>query len=432
MVLNYGRYNQNVTIQSPNVGDVGDRAGAEVLLQSVNIGSVLEKLFFCLLILVGFGASFALSRSMERIVWLLADCLLVIYFLKAYRPMVSASFYAWPLLLWPILASLSSMWSLLPGLSLYHGLQLAATILLGVVLFVRFKLEGTIKLVFGGLLAALLLSFLIRERDKFGNLEGTFTHKNQLGAAAVTLFYTSAVLFLSGWRRILSGAGAVAAVAAIVLSHSGTSLICLAISAALLTISAIWIASRPVFVFCAAVGVVIMSALAFALLNTNGSVLSNILGLLGKDTTLTGRTVLWSYGWLSFMDHFWLGVGYKAYIASSETTSGLIQHILQQRLPYLHNNWLDVAADLGVVGFTLFAAVMGLITSRVIFLFFATRDLSAVWCMCFSINTLIISLTEGPLFRNHSMLQVLIVVVLLGTINSANSSRRFEQRVRTR
>jgi O-antigen ligase len=295
--------------------------------------------------------------------------------------------------------------------------------MLGVVLFVRFQLLGTTKIVFAALFPAVLLSFVMGEKDHFGNLEGIFVHKNQLGAAGVALFYTSASLLLVGWWRSLSIAALFAALLAVVLSHSGTGGVTLAVSATFLFAGAVWISNRSAFFIIASLGTSALAITTLLIVSLNVSLTDYALDLLGKDTTLTGRTVLWRYGWLSFMDHFWLGVGYKAYMASTETTSGLIQYILRQRLPYLHNNWLDVAADLGLVGLLLFAAVLVSALRKTISAVLSSHSLISIWSLCFIMQTLATTLAEGPLFLNHSMAQVLIVVVYLDAVRRTQSSQ---------
>ncbi|UVF18407.1 O-antigen ligase family protein [Microvirga terrae] len=381
----------------------------------------VEQAFWCFLVAVGFGALQSYS-GLSRVAWLIADLFVVGCFVQAFSQYLSVSARAWLFYSWPALAITSCLWSLVPSLSIYHGLQLTATVMVGVVLFTRWGFLGTIRIVFLGLLSAVCLSFIDGQRDQFGNLIGVFGHKNQLGGAGVALFFTSIVLFMPRWR-LVSLLGTIVAVVAVVFSHSGTALLSLALAACTLAMAVIWIMSRSVFLIAIAVAAVLISSIVYALSIQNLSIVDEALRLLGKDATLTGRTVLWRYGWLSFMDHFWLGVGYKAYMASPLTTSTLIQYILQQRLPYLHNNWLDVAVDLGIVGLGMFGVVVCLTIIRIINVFIRYRTILYAWSLCFLANTLIASLAEGSLFYNHSMTQVLIVVVYLNAVVSTVRTR---------
>jgi O-antigen ligase len=343
----------------------------------------------------------------------------ILAFAQAANMHASAIMRTWPLYLWPALAVISGAWSLVPGLSVYHGVQLAATLLVGSVFFMRCGFEKALRIIFGALAIAILLSLISRGRDQFGNLQGIFGHKNQLGSAAVMLFYTAAVLFWSGWKRFLTGGVALLAVGAAVLSKSGTALLTLGIVIAVLGICAVWVFSRAAFALFLALGITVAACSALIISLWDIDLISLIFGLVGKDKTLTGRTVLWEYGWLTFVNNPWLGIGYKSYMASAETSGGLVQYILQQRLPYLHNNWLEVAVAFGVPGFIVFGSVLALICKKSIGAFVRRREVILAWPLCFLFQKLMMSITENPFFYNHSLDQTLLMVVYLSALPAA-------------
>ena len=49
------------------------------------------------------------------------------------------------LVAWPALATVSLLWSLTPGLSLYHGLQLLTTVLVGSMLTIFARIEKLVS-----------------------------------------------------------------------------------------------------------------------------------------------------------------------------------------------------------------------------------------------------------------------------------------------
>jgi O-antigen ligase len=89
-----------------------------------------------------------------------------------------------------------------------------------------------------------------------------------------------------------------------------------------------------------------------------------IIQLLGRDPTLTGRTTIWHEGYNFIIERPIVGYGY-AILENlddplSYQLSGLVGY-LPIRLPHLHNSWLNIALQFGLVGFFLY-----LITSIVL------------------------------------------------------------------
>lgn len=84
-----------------------------------------------------------------------------------------------------------------------------------------------------------------------------------------------------------------------------------------------------------------------------------ILDLLGRDITLTGRTIIWKTYFLSMADTPWLGEGPGAYTSLSPITA-----ILANRLNDLgaiatpHNMYLGVLGDAGLFGLFIFLGLM--------------------------------------------------------------------------
>ncbi len=378
----------------------------------------LEPVFWvAFLLAISGGLAFPLGTGVgEKLFWLAGDLLAV--GLCALAPALYARhvFRNMHLFSWPFLAILSGLWSLAPGLSVYHGVQLAMTMLVGLVLRERFGLAGLAKLLWAALVVSLVLSILIGianppgSRMWHGEWRGTFSHKNTLGAAMVLLIYTSLALAWAGWRPILTLLAAGAAFPVLVLSWSGAAMITLAAVIATLPPVAAWRLGLRAVGMTAALAVSMAAAATMIFVVSGTDPYSFALDLLGKDQTLTGRTLLWEFGLEQFQRNPLLGVGYNAYWESAATSAAYLRYWIGQDLWSFHNNFVDVMVALGSIG--LVAFVIGLVVSlyHAISRFLLSRGPVDAWALFFLVHVLVVSIAEEPLFYNHSLYQLLLVV----------------------
>ena len=96
---------------------------------------------------------------------------------------------------------------------------------------------------------------------------------------------------------------------------------------------------------------------------------SALLNDLGRDATLTGRTILWEYGIRAFLERPLGGWGFAAYFNSDEWTviQRQVAAFSNYDVPHFHQSYIQTAVDLGTPG--LVALVWGI-------LFLASRSYS--------------------------------------------------------
>ncbi|MCJ2057316.1 O-antigen ligase family protein [Methylobacterium sp. J-048] len=356
--------------------------------------------------------------GVDKLIWLGAD-LAAFAFLVLRRDLASTLFGSRPLiLLWPALAILSATWSLTPGISAYHGLQLLATIVAGIALRTTVGLSGIVRIVFLGLLGGQILSAVLgvaapsMTRGPGGEWSGVYPHKNVLGGLMSLQLLCAACLFLQGWQRMLTGAAFVGALALLVSSHSATALVAGVLGLAPLSVIMAWRQGNLVTGFCLGVAIA-LAGIGILVAATYGADLSTrLLSDLGKDSTLTGRTILWQFG----IDQFWrepfIGVGYKAYWESPITTAPYLHFTTQQKLWFFHNNFIDVAVAFGVVGLIVFACVILDSARRVVRHFARSPGYIEAWPILFLTQTMLLVCFECPLFVNHGLHQFLLAAIL--------------------
>ncbi len=365
----------------------------------------------------------------ERYVWLLADLFVVGWVLTCPGQVLAFARRNKVLMGWGVLAFVSGIWSLKPALSFYYGLQLVFTILMGFLLCSLQPRTRLIQLLFLALLPTQLISFYV-------NLVaphlapgfpggGAFTHKNVLGGFMLLQIINSLCLFTQGWRPLLTAIGFLMAAALLVMSGSASSLlIAVVITGGLLPVALLYRANVNFAGACIG-GACLIGVVAVVLILVSGyEPVQAVLGSVGKDASLTGRTVLWDFGWNAFLQKPWFGYGFHGYWESEKSTVLLLRYVMQQDLEIFHNNFVEVAVAFGVWGpLFLLAGILGAF-HRSLGEFLATKSLSALWSFLFVIFVVTLSFAENPLFNNHGFLQALFVVALAARDPYAERARR--------
>lgn len=262
------------------------------------------------------------------------------------------------------LATISIFWSAAPATTLRAGIQYATHIACAVIAARSLDIR---TLTLGGLAGvALVLAYSLAVGDYHYDpidgaysFVGAFSSKNQLGFfASLGIYFAFAWIVLPGGSRPVSaGVLALAALSAYCLyySQSATSMITVvgAIAAslgarALLMFPPI---TRKVLFWIATALVVLGFMAAWKL-----GAFDAILGMFGKDTTLTGRTYLWSQGIAAAGENPIFGRGYQAYWVHGYAEAERLWaefYITARTGFHFHNTYIETMVELGAVGLAL-------------------------------------------------------------------------------
>jgi len=94
-----------------------------------------------------------------------------------------------------------------------------------------------------------------------------------------------------------------------------------------------------------------------------------VLEMIGKDPTLTGRTVLWAYVMIDIAQRPFVGWGYYAFWSQSNPAATEISDTLRWYVPEAHNGLLEILLNVGFLG-------------AAFFIFLWIRNVSIAWrCM---------------------------------------------------
>ncbi len=190
---------------------------------------------------------------------------------------------------------------------------------------------------------------------------GVTTFKNLLGVTSMVFGLGALWSFLGAWLnraranrvRLLAAHGTVVAMAVwlIVKADSMTSLSCFGLAGAVMILAMTpWVARRPRMVFllvASAVGV----ALFALFMDSAGTMLHSI----GRNSTLTGRTMIWAAVLAQPINPV-LGTGFESFWMGTRLQS--VWDMSQVGIEEAHNGYLELYLNLGCVGLALFGLVM--------------------------------------------------------------------------
>jgi O-antigen ligase len=369
-------------------------------------------------------------------VWSLVYLFVAIWFFK--RPLRLTTFVksnTWLALL--IVWALSSVvWSDATLITVRRGCALALTSLLGVFVGVRYSARQRVELLATALLVVTALSVglslwapSIGTALDSGSSDwvwiGAFGHKNMLGKVSVLAFVVFAFQLLASPRRTLYLVGTALALLLLVQSHSrGAQVAGVAVIAVGLGAYAIRKSGKALPIALIVCGVVFAGIISWLL--TDWDV---IVSQLGRDATLTGRTVLWERVLLWIPDHLWIGRGYNAFWGVESGESADIRLLSGWDVPHSHNGFLDVVLDLGLVGLGLFVCACLSSIVRAVRLLRAGPSAIAAWPFVFLVLFILTNIGESGILVRNNIWWICFVAVAAGSYDS-NPSSAPRQRLR--
>lgn len=304
------------------------------------------------------------------------------------RDMLPVLARAWPLFIIPALYIVSMQWSPDSANAMKHAIFLALTALIPVFLATRLSARQimlglfVVELMFG------LLSLQTPNVGLDGGAVGVFNQKNWLAVHMFFLFVSSLILALDRRSHIaLRGAAALGLVVAftmILLSKSSTNLIVTILStAAIAGHSLIWAPARRIRHMRSLIVLsiaVVLAATAFVLFGVmQFDPVSALLESLGKDATLTGRTVLWDTA-RHLMEESPFGLGRDGFWRAERGDAvALVQQFWQGggwvRFSF-HNSYYEIGVELGYLGMyaLMFCAVWAALCTFRTWIFNQTMD----------------------------------------------------------
>ena len=326
----------------------------------------------------------------------------------------------------PILALLLFPVSQLATRTMSSGALLLAAILLMYYIMSRYAFDELLELFLilgtGTIVASIVFALALPQYglDRMGGhataWKGIFSAKNYLGDMAV-FFLTMAVSYRgrTSFLRSVRVSQIVFCLVAIAFSRAATAYLLTAIYVVYFLIMKTLhrFRKKDYFVLC----ILLLGALSVAAVVILAAP-DLLFSVLGKDSTLTGRTGIWSAVIDSIARRPLLGYGYQAFWLGLEGESYHVILAVSWLLAQAQNGFLDVTLEMGAAGLAIVVLVFGFAFRDAGVCLFRSRDhaqLRAVeWYLAVVLLTLICNFDESFLFEPKHLGSMIFVIACVG------------------
>jgi len=308
-----------------------------------------------------------------------------------------------PYLLILLICTASAFWSDYEFPTLRRSVTLASCVFFGAYCYLAFGLRGTLELVGRAtVILALMSLFVFVALPVVGHetaegyesaMRGVFSQKNSLGEAMLLAVSCYIYLLIENPKSILRPMACLALLfLCIVLSSSATSLV---IGVIVMAAGAILWSSQN---WRRRVVVLYVISVAFCLTAVFGAMDSaQLLGILNRDPSFTGRLPLWDATFQAALQRPWLGYGYSGFWNEDSLIVQDIWATIDWQAPSAHNGYIDIMLQIGVIGLLLYAWVWGSIIFLSLRAWWEGSLPEAKWILLFMLINTLLNLDEGPL-----------------------------------
>lgn len=273
----------------------------------------------------------------------------------------------WLLLIPPSFATLSAIWSSDPAWTMRTGIQYGATMIIGIAAARLVDRRVLLTSLMSALAAVTFASLVMVARyGGFASLHGVaglYGAKNQFASSSAVLLIGSTYLMIyarhSFFEKVLACGLMFVAMVGIYCGHSAGTLVSLfAVTVLAMTFHMLRKGGSI-----AILGVIMMffAMPAPIILVGSDTIFSKILKLLGKDSTLTGRTDLWDTAFQQIQNHLLLGGGYQAFwrIGNQPAERLWAMFGIDNKTGFnFHNEYINTTVDLGLIGLLIIIVVL--------------------------------------------------------------------------
>lgn len=326
-------------------------------------------------------------------------------------------------LLWILTAIilLSFLWSDVYLETLRNNREVLQMTSFGLYFATRFSLKEQVKLValtfsIGALLSIFFALFIpaiaIHQKDHNGAWRGIYDYKNTFGSMMIINSLALFLLPIDNPRyRIYQKIGIAIALAMILLCTSKTSLVVCLILVLILSFYRKFRWRGKVTVLFLDIGILILGCVGTLVISNWATLITS----LGRDPTLTGRTLIWNFIFMKLGDKPWLGYGRSAFWSHQSKYAAEAGQTLGYGLilPHAHNGFIDITLDVGYIGLFIFIIIYFTAFIRSIKQAYATNNPEDMWPLGFLIFLAMNNMTESYLLRLSNIYWTLFITVVL-------------------
>jgi exopolysaccharide production protein ExoQ len=320
-------------------------------------------------------------------------------------------------LAFPLLAIASAAWSFEPQQSVVSGALLLLFTAFAIYLSSRFPFERQLELIIlvGGVFLPLSIALALLV-PSIGASEagwrGIFGHK-QSCAAVSTLFLITALHWrpFGVYQKAFHGFYILMCCVLIAMSRSRTgwalALIAVLLSGALWLLQKLPIKQAHLIVL---LTLPVVAGMLYSIYVFSPAILVSV----GKDSTLSERTIIWAAAWDAAVKHPILGYGFGSFWKGLYGPSQSVVLIAGWAVEQAQNGFLDVWLGTGLLGVALIALMTGQgLRNAVRSLYSANHKPYVRWCILVIACTLLYNVGESS-FGLASMSWLLFLLALIG------------------
>ncbi|HVI87919.1 MAG TPA: O-antigen ligase family protein [Dongiaceae bacterium] len=324
-------------------------------------GPIIWMFCFCSFLSLQLNQSYGtVAAAMFLAPWLLL-------FVRRIPRLIQSVAKDWLLLIPPSFATISAIWSSDPAWTMRTGIQYGATMIVGIAAARLVDRRVLLTSLLSALAAITFASLVLVARyGGFASLHGVaglYGAKNQFASSSAVLLIGATYLMIyarrSFFEKMLAFGLMFVAMIGIYCGHSAGTLVSL-FAVMMLAVTFHMLRKGGSI---AILGVIMMF---FAMpvpiiLVGSDTIFSRILKLLGKDSTLTGRTDLWDTAFHEIQSHLLLGGGYQAFwrIGNQPAERLWAMFGIDNKTGFnFHNEYINTTVDLGLIGLLIIIVVL--------------------------------------------------------------------------
>jgi O-antigen ligase len=366
---------------------------------------------------IGFG--------LESLAWLAVYGMTAYQIISNFQLFAKTAIESWVILVVPAMTLISTYWSASQGHTFAVSIQFIYTTVIAIwmgaayspyKIFIGLGIATGIGVALSSINA--YVQFISAYSDFDGFFIGIFAQKNVLGRIIV---FMSISVFLLGIKfkwPVTSTLLVVVLFLPLSAAESATSLLMYLMVFAMPVIW--WIANtgKPtrLMIILGGLGAVLL-AIAM-LLVVEIDLVDELLGKLGKDSTLTGRTFIWSVAREVHESYPILGVGFDSFwFAGTFDDTRRIYLAYGEGINGFHNTFLEVLVSLGLVGEAAFIITMLVVLYKISTWFIFSRSIESLSALYVVGIVSITSFMEIVGFRNHDINHIMLVTLYVLSLN---------------
>ena len=244
-----------------------------------------------------------------------------------------------------------------------------------------------------------------------GAWRGPFIQKNFLGRLLILscLIYAS-IDAKKARHKYLVFTGLALSLGLIFLSKSKTAVLVLLLLSSLSFIYRLFRQKDLIAIPLITTSLLFSSSIALAIVTRAETILTSM----GKDLTLSGRTIIWAGLIEQIKLRPWLGYGYLGFWSNEEARSTMTKLYGTTYVPsHSHNGYLELVTSFGLIGAILFTITFIAMTRRALILMRWNRTSEGLWPLLFLSFLGIYNFSEPTLIEHNSIFWIVYLTLAL-------------------